>query len=134
MVTITVAYNGDLHCEAVHGPSSTTLATDAPLDNGGKAESFSPTALVATALGTCMLTVMGLKARALDVDIAGATATVEKEMASAPRMIGKLTAVVRMPRDLPEDIRKQLEQAAITCPVYQSLSEKTEKDVRFVWG
>lgn len=134
MVTITVAYNGDLHCEAVHGPSSTTLATDAPLDNGGKAESFSPTDLVATALGTCMLTVMGLKARALDVDIAGATATVEKEMASAPRMIGKLTAVVRMPRDLPEDIRKQLEQAAITCPVYQSLSEKTEKDVRFVWG
>ena len=134
MVTITVAYNGDLHCEAVHGPSSTILATDAPLDNGGKAESFSPTDLVATALGTCMLTVMGLKARALDVDIAGATATVEKEMASAPRMIGKLTAVVRMPRDLPQDIRKQLEQAAITCPVYQSLSEKTEKDVRFVWG
>jgi putative redox protein len=69
MVTITVAYKGDLHCEAVHGPSSTTLATDAPLDNGGKAESFSPTDLVATALGTCMLTVMGLKARALDVDI-----------------------------------------------------------------
>jgi putative redox protein len=134
MVTITVAYKGDLHCEAVHGPSSTTLATDAPLDNGGKAESFSPTDLVATALGTCMLTVMGLKARALDVDIAGATATVEKEMASAPRRIGRLTATVRMPNDLPEDIRKQLEQAAVTCPVYQSLSEKTEKDVRFVWG
>jgi putative redox protein len=134
MVTITVAYNGDLHCEAVHGPSSTTLATDAPLDNGGRAESFSPTDLVATALGTCMLTVMGLKARALEVDIAGASATIEKEMTGAPRRIGKLTATVRMPRDLPQDIRRQLEQAAITCPVYQSLSEKTEKDVRFVWG
>lgn len=134
MVTITVAYKGDLHCEAVHGPSSTTLATDAPLDNGGKAESFSPTDLVATALGTCMLTVMGLRARTLDVDIAGASATIEKEMASAPRRIGKLTAMVRMPNDLPEDIRTQLEQAAVTCPVYQSLSENTEKDVRFVWG
>lgn len=134
MVSISVVYQGDLHCEAVHGPSSTTLVTDAPLDNGGRAESFSPTDLVATALGTCMLTVMGMKARSLDVDIAGATATVEKEMASAPRRIGKLTAVVRMPRDLPADIRTQLEQAAITCPVYQSLSEKTEKQVEFVWG
>ncbi|MBM3595518.1 MAG: OsmC family protein [Alphaproteobacteria bacterium] len=134
MVTITVAYKGDLHCEAVHGPSNVALATDAPLDNDGKAESFSPTDLVATALGTCMLTVMGLKARSLEVDIARATATVEKEMIGAPRMIRKLTATVRMPRDLPQDIRKQLEQAAITCPVYQSLSEKTEKQVEFVWG
>jgi putative redox protein len=134
MVTITVVYQGDLHCQATHGPSGTTLMSDAPLDNGGKAESFSPTDLVATALGTCMLTVMGLKARALDVDIDGATATVDKEMASAPRMIGKLAAMVRMPRDLPADIRAQLEQAALTCPVYQSLSEKIEKQVEFVWG
>ena len=134
MVTITVAYTGDLHCEAVHGPSATTLETDAPLDNGGRAESFSPTDLVATALGTCMLTVIGLKARALDVDIAGASATVEKEMTGPPRRIGRLTATVRMPRDLPQDVRNQLEQAAVTCPVYQSLSEKAAKEVRFVWG
>jgi putative redox protein len=134
MVAITVAYTGDLHCEAVHGPSNVALATDAPLDNGGKAESFSPTDLVATALGTCMLTVMGLRARALDLDIAGASATVEKEMTSAPRRIGRLTATVRMPRDLPQDIREQLERAAVTCPVFLSLSEKTEKEVRFVWG
>ncbi len=134
MVAITVVYQGDLHCEAVHGPSQTTLLTDAPLDNGGKAESFSPTDLVATALGTCMLTIMGLKARALDVDIAGTTATVEKEMISAPRMIGRLTAKVRMPRDLPAELRKQLEHAAVTCPVYQSLSDKIDKQVEFVWG
>ncbi len=134
MVAITVRYQGELHCEAVHGPSSTTLTTDAPLDNGGKAESFSPTDLVATALGTCMLTVMGLKARALNVDIDGATATVEKEMASAPRMIGRLTAKVQMPGGVPAELRDQLEQAAVTCPVYQSLSEKIDKQVEFAWG
>lgn len=134
MVAITVVYEDDLHCEATHGPSSVRLITDAPLDNGGKAESFSPTDLVATALGTCMLTVMGLKARALDLDIAGATVTVEKEMVSAPRMIGRLSAVVQMPRDLPAEQREQLEHAAVTCPVYQSLSEKTDKQVSFVWG
>lgn len=134
MVAITVVYEGDLHCEATHGPSNIRLLTDAPLDNGGKAESFSPTDLVATALGTCMLTVMGLKARALDVDIAGARATVEKEMASAPRMIGRLTATVHMPAESPATVRAQLEQAAITCPVYQSLSEKIDKQVTFIWG
>lgn len=134
MVAITIVYEGDLHCEATHGPSATRLTTDAPLDNGGKAESFSPTDLVATALGTCMLTVMGLKAQSLEVDIAGTTATIEKEMASAPRRIGRLTAKVQIPRELPDDVREQLERAAMTCPVYQSLSEKIDKQIDFVWG
>jgi putative redox protein len=134
MVAITVVYQGDLHCEATHGPSGASLATDAPLDNGGRAESFSPTDLVATALGTCMLTVMGLRARALNIDIAGTAATVVKDMASAPRMIGKLTATVRMPANVPVDAREQLEHAALTCPVFLSLSDKIDKQVNFVWS
>lgn len=134
MVAITVAYQGDLHCEAIHGPSGTVLTTDAPLDNGGRAESFSPTDLVATALGTCMLTVMGLKANALGVVIDGGRVDIEKEMATAPRMIGRLIAKVQMPHDLPEPVRKQLEQAALTCPVYQSLSDKIDKQIEFAWS
>ncbi|MCB2047730.1 MAG: OsmC family protein [Novosphingobium sp.] len=134
MVAITLAYLGDLHCEAVHGPSRTVLATDAPADNGGKAESFSPTDLVATALGTCVLTVMGLKAKAMGVDIAGMTATVEKEMAAAPRRIGKLATKIHGPGGLSDEACKQLEQAARTCPVHQSLSAEMERPIEFVWG
>ncbi|MFT4112572.1 OsmC family protein, partial [Silvibacterium sp.] len=78
MVSIAVEYQGELHCKAVHGPSGNELTTDAPKDNQGRGESFSPTDLVATALGSCMLTVMGIMARTLNVEIAGATANVEK--------------------------------------------------------
>ena len=78
MVPIQVEYQGDLHCKTVHGPSGTELSTDAPKDNQGRGESFSPTDLVAAALGTCMLTIMGIMARTLELDIAGTTATVEK--------------------------------------------------------
>ena len=85
MVSIQMEYQGDLHCKAVHGPSSTELFTDAPKDNQGRGESFSPTDLVATALGTCILTTMGIMARTLNVDITGATATVEKDMTTSPR-------------------------------------------------
>jgi putative redox protein len=134
MVTISIAYQGDLHCVATHGPSSTELTTDAPADNGGKAESFSPTDLVATALGTCVVTIMGLRAKALDVDIGGTTATVDKEMRSGPRMIARLTTWVRVPHDLPQGVREDLERAAHSCPVHQSLSEKIEKPIEFTWG
>jgi putative redox protein len=93
MVTMQFEYQGDLHCRAVHGPSGTELNTDAPTDNQGRGESFSPTDLVATALGTCMLTVMGIAARTLNIDIAGTKATVEKEMTTAfPRRIARLAS------------------------------------------
>ena len=87
MVAIQFEYQGDLHCKAVHSPSGTELNTDAPKDNQGRGESFSPTDLVATALGTCMLTLMGIMARTLNIDIAGTTATVEKETTDAPPRI-----------------------------------------------
>ena len=134
MVAITIVYEGDLHCETIHGPSGTKLMSDAPLDNGGKAESFSPTDLVATALGTCILTVMGLKAKALGVSIDGMSATVEKEMAAAPRRIGKLATTIRGPANLPEAARRELEQAAHTCPVCHSLSDTIDKPIEFIWG
>src|SRR5215469_5824866 len=97
MVKIEIAYQGQLHCDAVHGPSGAKLSTDAPKDNHGKGESFSPTDLVATALGTCMLTVMGIVAQRHDISLQGATVSVVKDMATAPaRRIGRLTVDIRV--------------------------------------
>src|SRR5271169_1803564 len=98
MVNIQIEYQGDLHCKATHGPSGAELSTDAPRDNQGRGESFSPTDLVATALGTCMITVMGIAARKLNIDVSGVTATVEKEMTAAPpRRIERLTVRIHVP-------------------------------------
>jgi putative redox protein len=134
MVAIQVEYQGDLHCRAVHGPSSTELNTDAPKDNQGRGESFSPTDLVATALGTCMLTVMGIMARTLSLDIAGATATVEKEMtASAPRMIKSLTVKIHIPHAISLENQQKLERAAHTCPVHKSLHPDVHTPIEFTW-
>lgn len=135
MVRIEAKYEGDLHCEAVHGPSGIVLTTDAPKDNQGRGESFSPTDLVATALGTCMLTIMGITARTLGVDLNGATASVEKEMSStAPRRIAKLTVKIHVPTAVSEEDRQKLVHAAHSCPVHQSLHPDVEKPVEFVWG
>lgn len=135
MVPITVTYEGDLHCTAVHGPSGAALATDAPTDNHGKGESFSPTDLVATALGTCMLTVMGIAARTHQIDISGTTARVEKDMASGlPRRISKLDVHIHVPRDVSAEDQQRLEAAALTCPVHQSLHPDTLMPIRFSWG
>lgn len=135
MVAIKVEYQGDLHCQAVHGPSKTVLNTDAPKDNQGRGESFSPTDLVATALGTCMLTVMGIMARTLNIDIKGTTATVEKEMAQAPvRMIHKLTVKIHVPHQLTEEQKLKLERAAHTCPVHKSLHPDVQMPIEFSWG
>lgn len=135
MVRIQVAYEGELHCKAVHGPSGAELSTDAPVDNQGRGESFSPTDLVATALGSCMLTVMGILARTLGIDIAGATATVEKEMTSAPpRRIQRLRVRIEMPPGIGAENREKFERAAHTCPVHRSLHPDVEKPIEFVWG
>lgn len=135
MVTIHAEYQGDLHCTAVHGPSRAELTTDAPTDNQGRGESFSPTDLVATALGTCMLTVMGILARTLNLDIAGATATVEKEMTStAPRRIQSLTVKIHVPQALSAEDRLKLERAAHTCPVHKSLHPDIHTPIEFTWG
>jgi putative redox protein len=135
MVSIQLEYEGDLHCRAVHGPSGTVLATDAPKDNQGRGESFSPTDLVATALGSCILTVMGILARTLEIDLAGTTATVEKEMMSAPvRMIQRLSVKIIVPHQVSAENKLKLERAAHTCPVHKSLHPDVEKPIEFVWG
>jgi putative redox protein len=135
MTTVTIEYQGDLHCKAVHELSGTVLTTDAPRDNHGKGESFSPTDLVATALGSCVLSVMGLKARLLNVDISGSTAVVDKEMANAPaRKIKKITVKVRVPHQLSTEHRQALETAAYTCPVHKSMHPDVEMPIDIVWG
>ncbi len=121
-VQIQCRYEGDLHCSALHGPSGSTLATDAPADNQGRAETFSPTDLVATALGSCFLTIMGIYARPRNIDIEGARAVVEKHMATTlPRRIAKLTVHVSLPASLNQSERQGLEQAVRLCPVAASL-------------
>ena len=135
MVRIQTEYQGDLHCTSVHTPSQTELATDAPVDNQGRGESFSPTDLTATSLGTCMLTTMGIVARTLNVDLPGATATVEKEMSGTPpRRINRLTVAIRVPRTTSPENQQRLENAAHTCPVKKSLHPDIETPIEFVWG
>ena len=135
MVRIQTEYQGDLHCVSVHTPSETALATDAPVDNQGRGESFSPTDLIATSLGTCMLTTMGIVARTLNVDLTGATATVEKEMSSTPpRRINRLTVAIRVPRTTSPENQQRLENAAHTCPVKKSIHPDIETPIDFVWG
>ena len=135
MVTMHFAYEGDLHCRAVHGPSGTELATDAPKDNPGRGESFSPPDLVATALGTCMLTIVGIAARTLSLDIAGTTATVAKEMTTAaPRRIASLAVRIHVPRAISPENRLKLERAAHTCPVHKSLHPDVQMPIEFSWG
>jgi putative redox protein len=135
MVSIQVEYQGDLHCKATHGPSGTQLSTDAPKDNQGRGESFSPTDLVATALVTCMLTTMGIAARNSKIEIAGATASVDKQMTAAPpRKIQRLSVRIQMPRALSAEDQKKLEHAAKTCPVARSLHADVEVPIEFTWG
>lgn len=135
MTSVTIEYQGNLRCKAVHELSGTVLTTDAPRDNHGKGESFSPSDLVATALGSCILSVMGLKARMLNVDISGATAVVDKEMANAPaRKIKKIAVKVRVPHQLSTEQRQALEAAAHTCPVHKSMHPDVEMPIEIVWG
>jgi putative redox protein len=134
MVQIDVVYRGGLRCEATHGPSGTTLVTDAPVDNHGKGESFSPTDLVATALGACIPTIMGIVAEREKIDLAGLRVTVQKVMsADPPRRIARLATRIVMPKGLTERQRAKLEKAAHTCPVHQTLQGKVDMLIEFVY-
>lgn len=134
MVRIDVEYSGNLHTECLHEPSGTRIETDAPRDNEGLGERYSPTDLVATALASCVLTTMGIVARRHDWPMEGATAQVHKHMATSPvRRIGRLEVRFRMPASLPEEARSALEQAARSCPVHRSLHPDVELDLAFDW-
>ena len=135
MVQIQFQYHGELRCQATHGPSSTEVITDAPVDNHGRGESFSPTDLVATALGACMLTIMGIQADKHGWDLTSARATVDKGMLQTPiRRIGSLGVELWLPAGLGEDAQKLLEAAAMNCPVWHSLNPEIEQPVTFHWG
>lgn len=134
MVKISIEYTGDLHCKARHEPSKRELETDAPLDNGGRGESFSPTDLVATGLGACMATIMGIYAKKNDLHLKGMKIQVIKEMSvNAPRRIRKLTTEIWVPLPKSNERKDALERAALTCPVHQSLHPEIEKPVVFHW-
>ncbi len=134
MVSISVVYEGDLHCQATHGPSGNLLTTDAPADNQGRGESFSPTDLVATAVGTCMVTIMGIAAEKRGWDITGTTVRVEKQMVADPkRRIAKLAVEIQVPQEFAPAEREVLERAAMTCPVHASLRPEVEIPVRVHW-
>ena len=135
MVEISITYEGTLRCKATHGPSGTTINTDAPKDNMGKGEAFSPTDLVATALATCMVTTMGIMAQRHNINMAGTTAKVQKEMVTAPtRRIGRLTVEIAVPAELSEDDQHRLRHAALACPGHRSLHPDVKIPVTFYWG
>lgn len=134
MITSTIVYKGDLRTESTHVLSNSIVLTDAPLDNHGKGEAFSPTDLVANSLATCMLTIMGIKANSLAVDLVGSRAEVTKIMQLEPRMIGEIVIVFDMQTSEIDDKTKTiLERSALTCPVYLSLHPDIKKTISFHW-
>lgn len=134
MTTSTVTYLGDLRTSATHNRSGNKLTTDAPVDNEGKGEFFSPTDLVATALASCMLTIMGKSAKVHNFDMENTRAEVEKVMGSNPRRIAEIIINLHFPHDYPEKVKKILSLAAKECPVSQSLHPDTKQTIIFHYG
>ncbi len=132
-VQIDGAYEGNLKVRLTHAPSGAQIVTAAPVDNQGDGSSFSPTDLCATALGTCMVTVMGIFAREVGIPYEGITFSLEKHMAAGPRRIARIPVTVNMPAGLTPEQRKKLERVALTCPVYLSLHPEVEKPITFVY-
>lgn len=134
-MTSTVVYEGNLRTVCTHLKSGTVIETDAPLDNQGLAERFSPTDLVATALGSCMLTIMGIKARDMNIDIKGIKIDVEKIMTTEPRRIGGINLTFHFPEGLELTDKEKiiLERAAHTCPVAHSIHPDIKVNTVFNW-
>ena len=134
-MTSTVVYEGDLRTVATHLRSGSQIETDAPVDNKGKGERFSPSDLVATALGSCMITIMGMKARDLDLDLTNVKIAVEKIMKADPRRIGGINLTFHFPEGFSADEKQRLilERAAHTCPVVYSINPEIMLNVEFKW-
>ncbi len=132
MVPIDLVYEGQLRVRATHGPSQTVLSTDAPVDNHGRGETYSPTDLVATALGACVMTIMGIAAEPRNISLSGLRARIEKHMTTeGPRRISRLAVTVTMPAGLSAPDRRLLEACLESCPVRRSLHPDIEIPVRF---
>jgi len=133
MATSKVTYLGELRTSSVHLQSGSEIISDAPIDNNGKGEAFSPTDTVANGLASCMFTVMGIKARDLGVDLAGSTAEVTKIMAAEPRRISEIHITFQMNLHTDEKTKTILERTAMTCPVYYSLHPDIKREIVFNW-
>lgn len=134
MVEIKLSYEGDLHCSAIHVPSGNTLVTDAPLDNNGRGEAFSPTDLLATSLGSCMATVIGIVAKRKEIAVEGMNVTVRKFMSEdQPRRVKRLELDLEMPLPGSHPERKLLESAARGCPVHHSIHPDIEVVMNWIW-
>jgi uncharacterized OsmC-like protein len=132
-MTSKITYLGDLRTSSIHLQSGTEIITDAPIDNHGKGEAFSPTDMVANSLGTCMMTVMGIKANDMNVDLSGTTIEITKIMQSEPRKISKIIVVLNMAIATDEKTKTILERTGMNCPVLLSLHPDVEKDITFNW-
>ena len=132
-MTSKIIYLGDLRTSSIHIQSGTEILSDAPIDNNGKGEAFSPTDLVANATGSCMMTIMAIKARDLNVDLLGTTIEVTKIMQAEPRKISRLEIVMNMPISVDDKTKTILERTAMNCPVLLSLNPDIEKDITINW-
>jgi uncharacterized OsmC-like protein len=131
MVRIDATYDGNLRCTATHEPSGAKLITDAPVDNMGKGESFSPTDLLATSMLTCVMTIVAIRADSKEIDVSGMIGSVEKTMAASPRRVAKLEVVINLPSGISMDDRAWLITEGCNCPVCVSVSESMEVEVTF---
>ena len=131
MVRIEAVYDGNLRCSATHIPSGQTLVTDAPVDNMGKGQSFSPTDLLATSMLNCMMTIIAIAADSRELDVSGMSGSVEKHMASGPRRVSKLEVEISLPTELNSEDRAWLIKRGLACPVHKSVSQEMEVEVQF---
>ncbi len=134
-MTASIIYEGQLRCQATHNQSGSCIETDAPTDNKGKGERFSPTDLVCVALSTCIVTTMGIKAADMQIDLEGTKVETQKHMASNPRRIAKIEVFLTMPPTLQlnEKDRTILENTGNSCPVHQALKNTVEMEVKYIW-
>ena len=134
MTTAKVTYQGELRTQSIHLQSNNQIITDAPVDNHGKGEAFSPTDLLASSLASCMLTIMGIKAASMDLDISGSSAEVTKVMAAEPRRVSEVHVDIKFAQSFDARTQKVLEQAALTCPVAKSIHPDIQQIVNFYYA
>ncbi len=133
MVQMNVTYQGEKHCELTHGPSGVKISTDAPRDNMGLGQAFSPTDLLSVSLASCILTTMAIIFEKDGIDLKGAWSSVGKEMTGAPRRVGKISLEIHLPKKLTAEQRQKLEPIAEECPVHRSLHPDLIKNVHFIY-
>ena len=133
MNSFEIKYKGNLRTSARHIESGAIIDTDAPKDNHGLGETFSPTDLVCVSLASCMLTIMGISMQKHQVSLKGTTAKVKKMMKSNPRMIGQIDIIIYFPQDYSNKIKQILKKSALSCPVHRSLSPEIKKNIQFIY-